>query len=57
MEGEKAPELLIADGHCRHPPPFLMRQRSHMLEMAQAFVIASTTGLASRFMIFSPDKK
>jgi hypothetical protein len=43
MEGEKAPEILIADGHCRHPPPFLTRQRSHIPEMAQAFVIASTT--------------
>jgi hypothetical protein len=34
MEGEKAPEILIADGHCRHPPPFLTRQRSHIPEMA-----------------------
>ena len=43
MEGEKAPEILIADGHCRHPPPFLTRRRSHMLAMAHAFVIAAIT--------------
>jgi hypothetical protein len=34
---------LIDDGISGKCALFLMRQRSHMLEMAQAFVIASTT--------------